>query len=102
MNVQQSRFDAPAGFSANRPDLAHMPERPIGPIRAVPASRLLRAPDGREFVVEPLVMQVLLALAEAEGDVHRHRVAARFLRQQRQLGAVGQALVLLSRRNKGL
>lgn len=68
MNVQQSRFDVPAGFSVNRPDLAHMPERPIGPIRAVPASRLLRAPDGREFVVEPLVMQVLLALAEAEGE----------------------------------
>lgn len=68
MNVQQSRFDAPAGFSASRPDLAHMPERPIGPIVAVPASRLLRASDGREFVVEPLVMQVLLALAEAGGE----------------------------------
>lgn len=67
MNLQRSRFEAPGGFSANRPDLAHMPELAVGPILVVPASRLLRAEDGREHVVEPLVMQVLLALAEAEG-----------------------------------
>jgi DNA-binding winged helix-turn-helix (wHTH) protein len=49
-------------------DLANSPDRLIGGARVSPAARTIAGPL-REVTVEPRVMQVLLALAEAEGAV---------------------------------
>ncbi|MEO0419861.1 MAG: winged helix-turn-helix domain-containing protein [Pseudomonadota bacterium] len=57
---------------SRRIDLAHAHEFPVGPVRVVPSLRTVKGPDGEE-VLEPKVMQVLIALnqglAEAGGDI---------------------------------
>lgn len=48
--------------------LAHVPSFPIGPLTVRPATRTLLR-DGVETVVEPRIMQVLIALAQTNGAV---------------------------------
>ena len=50
-------------------DLAHAPELRIGRLRVRPAYRQLIHDSGRTEVLEPRVMQVLLALANANGGI---------------------------------
>jgi DNA-binding winged helix-turn-helix (wHTH) protein/Flp pilus assembly protein TadD len=53
----------------DRIDLAHAEPFPLGRIDVRPALRQLVRDDGREEVVEPRVMQVLVALARADGAI---------------------------------
>jgi len=53
----------------SRIDLAHQPIFRLGPIEVRPALRQLAREDGSEEVLEPRVMQVLVALARAEGAI---------------------------------
>lgn len=48
--------------------LARQPDFAIGPLQFVPSRRVIRA-DGQELVVEPRVMQVLVALFRASGAI---------------------------------
>lgn len=52
-----------------RIDLAHEPIFRLGPIEVRPALRQLARNDGSEEVLEPRVMQVLVALARADGAI---------------------------------
>src|SRR5262245_26046335 len=52
-----------------RVDLAHESDFRIGLLTVRPALRLLRRDDGAQEVVEPRVMQVLVALARAPGTI---------------------------------
>ncbi|MBO9714416.1 winged helix-turn-helix domain-containing protein [Sphingomonas sp.] len=52
-----------------RIDLANVPEFRLGRLLARPPLRILARDDGAEEVIEPRVMQVLIALAEAQGGV---------------------------------
>jgi DNA-binding winged helix-turn-helix (wHTH) protein len=49
--------------------LAQEPSVSLGPLRLSPATREISHTDGRREVVEPRVMQVLLALAKADGAI---------------------------------
>lgn len=53
----------------SRIDLAHEPVFRLGPIEVRPALRQLAREDGSEEVLEPRVMQVLVALARANGAI---------------------------------
>jgi len=53
----------------NRIDLAHEPPFRIGALEIRPALRQLAREDGSEEVLEPRVMQVLVALARADGAI---------------------------------
>ncbi len=64
MNVEHGPFD----FSRPRlgpESLANQRPFAIGPLSVEPALRKITGPDGREAVIEPLVMQVLIALADS-------------------------------------
>lgn len=50
-------------------DLAREPDLQIGPLRLEPPLRRVSHQDGREEIVEPRVMQVLVALARAGGRI---------------------------------
>ena len=51
-------------------DLAHQPSFSLGDVRVHPPLRqLVRGSDGAEELVEPRVMQVLVALARAKGAI---------------------------------
>lgn len=52
-----------------RVDLAHEAEFRLGPLRVRPGLRQLARDDGAEEVVEPRVMQVLVALARTPGAI---------------------------------
>jgi DNA-binding winged helix-turn-helix (wHTH) protein/tetratricopeptide (TPR) repeat protein len=52
-----------------RIDLAATPELRLGEVRVRPPLRTLARDDGAEEVIEPRVMQVLVALADAKGAV---------------------------------
>ncbi len=67
MNLEQARFGTPVGLFSGPPDLAHIDRFEVGRTTVAPAERRLVAPDGRESILEPLVMQVLVALAHADG-----------------------------------
>ncbi len=49
--------------------LAHEPPFTLGGLRLLPPTREIVAPDGTRTVVEPRVMQVLIALARADGAI---------------------------------
>ena len=57
-----------SGLGLSAAELANRPDFQLGEIEICPATRLVRGPGG-ETNVEPRVMQVLLALREAEGRV---------------------------------
>lgn len=67
MNVDRPRIGAPEGFYSPTPDLTHAPPFSLGPLRVEPALRRIAGPGGADVTIEPLVMQVLVALAEAAG-----------------------------------
>ena len=54
---------------AARIDLGEAHALSVGGVQVVPPLRTLRRADGAEQVIEPRVMQVLVALAEAEGAI---------------------------------
>jgi adenylate cyclase len=54
---------------ASRIQLASEPPLRLGPLLVEPALRRIGHADGREEVVEPRVMQVLVALARADGGI---------------------------------
>jgi len=49
--------------------LAHEPPFTLGVLRLLPPTREIIGPDGARTVVEPRVMQVLIALAQADGAI---------------------------------
>jgi DNA-binding winged helix-turn-helix (wHTH) protein len=53
----------------DRVSLAHEPAFALGPLAIEPALRRIVHSDGREEFVEPRVMQVLVALARADGTI---------------------------------
>ncbi len=69
MNLERTRFEAPGGHFGGPPDLAHIDPFEIGAIRVTPAERRVESPEGTSTVLEPLVMQVLVALADARGRI---------------------------------
>lgn len=58
-------------MTAARIDLGLAPTTRLGRLTLTPAIRSIRRDDGAEEVVEPRVMQVLLALTDAEGGIVR-------------------------------
>lgn len=58
-------------MTATRIDLGLAAPASLGRLKLNPALRTIRRDDGAEEVVEPRVMQVLLALAEARGEIVR-------------------------------
>ena len=56
-------------MEGGRIDLAQARPMRVGRLQLDPPTRRIRRDDGAEEVVEPRVMQVLLALAEVEGDI---------------------------------
>jgi len=61
--------ERPAGGAAGPIDLSATPSFRLGPLEVRPSTREVRAADGALHVVEPRVMQVLVALALADGAV---------------------------------
>ncbi|MEM7703829.1 MAG: winged helix-turn-helix domain-containing protein, partial [Pseudomonadota bacterium] len=74
LGISDEEFESAIDEAARsrRIDLAHAHEFTVGPVRVVPSLRTVTGPDGEE-VLEPKVMQVLIALnqglAEAGGDI---------------------------------
>lgn len=63
-------MNAPDGtLEARRIDLASEPPLSLGGLRIEPRLRRIAHLDGRDEIVEPRVMQVLVALAKAQGGV---------------------------------
>lgn len=58
-----------ATLQSRRIDLASEPPLAIGELRIEPRLRRIAHADGRDEIVEPRVMQVLVALAKAQGGV---------------------------------
>src|SRR4029453_13708712 len=50
-------------------NLARPEPNPFPPLLIIPATRQLRHDDGRKLMLEPRMMQVLVALADANGAV---------------------------------
>lgn len=70
MPAERLHIETPAGVMDRRPiDLAHEPPFWLGELAVEPPSRELVAPDGVRQMLEPRVMQVLVALARAEGAI---------------------------------
>ena len=67
MNLEGTRVGSVGGFFSGPLDLAHVEPFQINDIRVVPAERRLIASGGRQGVLEPLAMQVLVALTQAGG-----------------------------------
>lgn len=97
--------DDPAN-SADRPpiDLAH--ERPfrLGPLAVAPALREVAAPDGTRQVLEPRVMQVLVALTRAGGAIVGRDELIRTCWNGTVVGegAINRAVSLLRKLSEGL
>ena len=68
MNLQTPIKDLVAGPSACAIDLAHYPPFRLGAIEVQPALLRLKTSDGATRSIQPLVMRVLIALAEAGGE----------------------------------
>jgi adenylate cyclase len=60
---------APASAPNARINLAHEPPLRLGPLGVEPALRRVVHDDGREEILEPRVMQVLVALIRAAGQI---------------------------------
>jgi DNA-binding winged helix-turn-helix (wHTH) protein/TolB-like protein/tetratricopeptide (TPR) repeat protein len=67
MGEEGIQFDLGGVAAPGAVPLAHVAPLSLGPLRIEPAVRSVRAGDGRLEQLEPLVMQVLLALASADG-----------------------------------
>ena len=67
MNEQQIRFDGREGLFTSPPALAQLVGFRMGSVYVEPAFRRLTTCDRRTIVTEPLVMQVLVMLAEQQG-----------------------------------
>ena len=70
MNRIQSTWPstAPSGDAAPVV-LAHEAPFALGPLRVEPGMRRIVRTDGEDAIVEPLVMQVLVALAKTDGAI---------------------------------
>ncbi len=68
MNIEQTPFDYPSRHLRGPEPLAHLRMFTVGPITVEPALRKLVGTGGKQALVEPLVMQVLVALARS-GEV---------------------------------
>lgn len=60
--------DSPSKSAASPIDLAREPDFSLGPLQVRPSTREVEA-DGKRDLLEPRVMQVLVALARAQGSV---------------------------------
>lgn len=65
--VANGRMEAAQAWRRVR--LTHEPQRRLGPLLIEPAMRRIRHDDGREEIVEPRVMQVLVAMLRADGAI---------------------------------
>jgi TolB-like protein/DNA-binding winged helix-turn-helix (wHTH) protein len=61
--------DPPPGRDGGQIDLAATAAFTLGVLQVRPSVRQVLAPDGAELIAEPRVLQVLVALAQAGGDV---------------------------------
>jgi TolB-like protein/DNA-binding winged helix-turn-helix (wHTH) protein len=69
MGASTGPIDQTLSADATPVDLAREPARTIGALRLEPSLRRIAHLDGREEIVEPRVMQVLVALARAGGRI---------------------------------
>jgi DNA-binding winged helix-turn-helix (wHTH) protein/tetratricopeptide (TPR) repeat protein len=86
-------------------DLAHQPSFALGGIRVDPPLRqLIRVSDGAEEIVEPRVMQVLVALARANGAIVTRDALVRLCWGGRFVGedAINRALSRVRRLAEGI
>src|SRR6187551_151031 len=68
--VERLHIETPARVTDRSPiDLAQEPPFRLGELAVAPPSRELTAPDGARQTLEPRVMQVLVALARADGAI---------------------------------
>jgi DNA-binding winged helix-turn-helix (wHTH) protein len=67
MNEQRPRFAVPGGLFVDPPSLAHVAAFRLGPLVVEPGLRRIIGASGHTATLEPLGMQVLIALAETPG-----------------------------------
>jgi DNA-binding winged helix-turn-helix (wHTH) protein/tetratricopeptide (TPR) repeat protein len=91
-------------MTAMRIDLGLMPPMRLGALTLNPPVRAIRRDDGAEEVVEPRVMQVLLALAKARGDIVRREDLSERCWEGRVVGedAINRVLSRLRRVSEGI
>lgn len=87
-----------------RIDLGEAGEHWLGGVRVLPSLRTLRRADGAEAVIEPRMMQVLIALAEARGGVVTRDVLTRRCWEGRVIGedAINRVISRLRRVAEGI
>ena len=70
LGISDKEFESAIDEAARtaRIDLAHSDDFTIGPVAVAPSLRTIEGPDGKE-VIEPKVMQALIALGDQEGCI---------------------------------
>jgi len=70
LRISEDAFESAIGDAVKpvRIDLAHAREFALGPLEVIPSLRLVQGPGGEE-VIEPKVMQVLIALGDNAGAI---------------------------------
>lgn len=93
-----------AGLETDRIVLAHESSFTLGPLTITPPTRCVAHADGREEVLEPRVMQVLVALLRAGGAPLTREDLTALCWQDRVVGddAISRVLSRLRRTAKGL
>jgi len=89
--------------ASERIDLGEAPELRLGGVRVLPSLRTLRRDDGGEEVIEPRMMQVLIALADAGGGVVSRDMLTRRCWEGRVIGedAINRVISRLRRTAEG-
>jgi len=91
-------------MSDERVDLAHTPDFTLGRLAVRPATRELVRDDGERDVLEPRVMQVLVALARANGGIVTRDELSRWCWEDRVVGedAINRVISRLRRSGEGI
>lgn len=104
MTVSRARLEEAGLSNTDRIDLAHAQAFALGRLAARPATRELVRDDGTREVLEPRVMQVLVALARADGAIVTRDELSRWCWDGRVVGedAINRVLSRLRRSAEGI